>query len=96
LSDIKRDTAHVRQLISFASGIGDANLFPAEDIRKALQSVMRRDGIATLDYGERNGYGPLRESITHILGSQGIQTQPENILITAGSQQALSLVSQLA
>ena len=93
-SDIKRDTARPPQLISFASGIGDANLFPAEDIRKAVQAVMRRDGIATLDYGERNGYGPLRASIAHILASQGIQTQPENILITAGSQQALSLVSQ--
>ena len=40
-------------------------------------------------------YGPLRETITHILASQGLQTRPENILITAGSQQALSLVSQL-
>lgn len=94
-SDIKRDPARHAQLISFASGIGDANLFPAEDIRKALQAVMRRDGIAALDYGERSGYGPLRGSIAHILASQGIQTLPENILITAGSQQALSLVSQL-
>ena len=82
-------------LISFASGIGDANLFPAEDFRKVLQAVMRRDGIAALDYGEGNGHAPLRESIAHILASQGIQTQPEHILITAGSQQALSLVSQL-
>jgi GntR family transcriptional regulator/MocR family aminotransferase len=82
-------------LISFASGIGDANLFPAEDFRKVLQTVMRRDGIAALDYGERNGHAPLRESIAHILASQGIQTRPENVLITAGSQQALSLVSQL-
>jgi GntR family transcriptional regulator/MocR family aminotransferase len=93
LSSIQR-AAHP-QLISFASGIGDANLFPAEDIRKALQAVMRRDGSAALDYGERNGYGPLRKSIAHILASQGIQTQPGNILVTAGSQQALSLVSQL-
>ena len=82
-------------LISFASGIGDAHLFPAEDFRKVLQSVMRRDGIAALDYGEPNGHGPLRETITHILASQGLQTQTENVLITAGSQQALSLVSQV-
>ena len=34
------------QPISFASGIGDAHLFPAEDFRKVLQAVMRRDGIA--------------------------------------------------
>ena len=83
------------QLISFASGIGDAHLFPAEDFRKVLQTVMRRDGIAALDYGEPNGHAPLRETITHILASQGLQTRSENVLITAGSQQALSLVSQL-
>jgi GntR family transcriptional regulator/MocR family aminotransferase len=81
--------------ISFDSGIGDAHLFPAEDFRKVLQTVMRRDGIAALDYGEPNGHAPLRETITHILASQGLQTRSENVLITAGSQQALSLVSQL-
>ncbi|HSL44281.1 MAG TPA: PLP-dependent aminotransferase family protein [Anaerolineales bacterium] len=82
-------------LISFASGIGDSHLFPAEDFRRVLQTVMRRDGIAALDYGEPNGHGPLRETITHILASQGLQTRSENVLVTAGSQQALSLVSQL-
>ena len=85
----------LRHPISFASGIGDAHLFPAEDFRKVLQTVMRRDGIAALDYGEPNGHAPLRETITHILASQGLQTHSENVLITAGSQQALSLVSQL-
>ncbi|MGE5463023.1 MAG: PLP-dependent aminotransferase family protein [Syntrophothermus sp.] len=91
----KPHPARSSQLISFASGIGDANMFPAEEFRRVLQTVMRRDGFDALDYGERNGYGPLRESITHILASQGLNTRPENILITAGSQQALSLVSQL-
>ena len=90
-----RKTARQAQTISFASGIGDAHLFPAEDFRKVLQTVMRRDGIAALDYGESNGHAPLRETITHILASQGLQTRSENVLITAGSQQALSLVSQL-
>ena len=96
LDETKHIPRHaLRPLISFASGIGDAHLFPAEDFRKVLQSVMRRDGIAALDYGEPNGHGPLRETITHILASQGLQTRAENVLITAGSQQALSLVSQL-
>jgi GntR family transcriptional regulator / MocR family aminotransferase len=81
--------------INFASGIGDSHLFPAEDFRKVLQTVMRRDGIDALDYGEPNGHAPLRETIAHILASQGLHTQSENVLITAGSQQALSLVSQL-
>jgi len=81
--------------ISFASGISDSRQFPAEEFRKVLQAVMRRDRFAALDYGERNGYAPLREGIAHILASQGLQTHPENILITAGSQQAIFLASQV-
>ena len=82
-------------LISFAGGTSAPHLFPADDFRKVLQTVMRRDGMAALDYGESNGYAPLRSTIAHVLASQGLQARPENILITAGSQQALSLVSQV-
>ncbi len=81
--------------ISFASGQSDSRLFPAEDFRRVLQGVMRRDGIAALDYGEPAGHMPLRVTIAHVLASQGLQVRPENVLITAGSQQALSLVAQL-
>ncbi|MCC7119479.1 MAG: PLP-dependent aminotransferase family protein [Anaerolineales bacterium] len=81
--------------ISFAGGISDTRQFPVEEFRKILQAVMRRDQIAALEYGERSGYAPLREGITHILASQGLQTNPESILITAGSQQAIFLVAQV-
>jgi len=81
--------------ISFASGISDARQFPIEEFRKVLQAVMRRDQISALEYGERNGYAPLREGIAHILASQGLQVHPESILITAGSQQAIFLASQV-
>jgi GntR family transcriptional regulator/MocR family aminotransferase len=81
--------------ISFASGISDTRQFPIDEFRKILQGVMRRDGIAALDYGERKGYAPLREGIVHILASQGLQAHPENILITAGSQQAIFLALQV-
>src|SRR5687768_13308048 len=93
--DMPKKSVRYPQPISFASGIGDAHLFPAEDFRKVLQTVMRRDGIVALDYGKPNGHAPLRETIAHILASQGLQTRSENVLITAGSQQALSLISQL-
>jgi GntR family transcriptional regulator/MocR family aminotransferase len=81
--------------ISFAGGIGDSHLYPARDFRKVIQAVLRQDGVEALNYGELNGYAPLRGTIAHVLASQGIQVLPENILITAGSQQALALVSQI-
>ena len=60
-----------------------------------IQSVLRRDGMQALDYGEPAGYPPLRETIARILASQGIPAHPEQILITSGSQQAIALVTHL-
>jgi GntR family transcriptional regulator/MocR family aminotransferase len=81
--------------ISFAGGLGDSEMFPADDFRKALQEVLRRDGTEALGYGDRAGYPPLRAKIAHVLTSQGIPTHPDHVLITSGSQQALALVAQL-
>lgn len=91
---ILRTSAHPRP-ISFAGGTGDPLSFPADEFRKTMQTVMRRDGAQALGYGDVCGYGPLRATISRVLASQGLTVQPENILITSGSQQALSLVSRL-
>ncbi len=44
---------------------------------------------------ERRGYGPLRATIARILTSEGIPAHPDQVLLTSGSQQALSLVGHL-
>ncbi len=82
------------QLIRFA-GVGDPRHFPAKDFLKAIQAVIRRDGVEALAYGEfGSGHHPLRVTIAHVLASQGIQTHPDAVLVTSGSQQALALVCQ--
>lgn len=83
------------KIIDFTSGIGDFQNFPIEEFRKVLQKVLRRDGISALGYGDQRGYAPLRKTIAQVLASQGLRTSAENILITAGSQQAITLVAQL-
>ncbi len=81
--------------ISF-TGVGDPREFPVKDFYKALQAVIRRDGIAALEYGDFDGgYAPLRSTIAHILASQGIQTHPDHIVVASGSQQALTLACQV-
>jgi GntR family transcriptional regulator/MocR family aminotransferase len=82
------------QIIRFV-GVGDPQHFPVNDFLKAIQKVIRRDGVEALEYGEfGSGFGPLRETIAHILASQGIQTHSDQVLITSGSQQGLALVCQ--
>ncbi len=81
--------------IDFSGGVADARMFPTVEFRRTLQSILRRDGAAALEYGDPRGYAPLRATIARVLASQGLQTDPDAVLITAGSQQALSLVTQL-
>ena len=82
-------------LISFASGLGASELYPADDFRKTMQRVLRRDSREAYGYGDRAGYPPLRSTIALILSNQGIPTSPDEVLITSGSQQAISLVGRL-
>ncbi len=81
--------------ILFSEGVGSGDLFPIDDFRKAIQTVLSHDRKDTLSYGDRAGYLPLRATISHILADQGILSRPENILITSGSQQALWLVMNM-
>lgn len=78
--------------ISF-TGVGDPHQFPVNDLFKSLKQIIQEEGVMALAYGDMSGgYAPLRETVAHILASQGIQAYPANVLITSGSQQALALV----
>lgn len=81
--------------IDLSSGVADSRLFPADDFRKAMQAVMRRDGNAAMEYGEKTGYAPLRRTFSDLLVSQGLYARPDSILITGGSQQSMALVARL-
>lgn len=82
-------------LISFAEGRGDVNLLSLDDFRKSVRMVLCRDGSAAMGYGDPAGYPPLRARLAQILTSQGVPTHPDDVLITSGAMQALSLVAHL-
>jgi len=91
LPEVSRQT----DCIALDGGACDPRLFPLDEFRRMFGQVMRRDGVAAVEYGEIAGFRPLRATLAQVLASQGIETGPDNILVTAGSQQALSLVAQL-
>ncbi|MCX8508476.1 MAG: PLP-dependent aminotransferase family protein, partial [Rhodobacteraceae bacterium] len=83
-------------IISFAGGIPDPSLFPAEAFRKAYAAALS-DGQAgqALQYSVSEGYRPLREWIAAEMGKIGVPCGAGNILITSGSQQALDYLGKL-
>ena len=80
-------------VISFAGGIPDPALFPAEAARAAYAEALA-DPAAALQYGVSEGYEPLRRWIAAEMTRDGVAAEPENILITAGSQQGLDYLAK--
>ncbi len=78
-------------IISFAGGTPDAELFPKDILADIASKVIREQGKFSLQYGETIGWTLLREAVADYLKAQGIPCAVENILITTGSQQGLFL-----
>lgn len=84
------------EIISFAGGLPAPELFPTEDLKKVDKAVLTKEGQAALQYGTTEGYTPLREQIAgRMKKSFMVDCTPENIVITSGSQQGLSLLAQI-
>ncbi|MBZ5499946.1 MAG: PLP-dependent aminotransferase family protein [Acidobacteriia bacterium] len=73
----------------------DSRLFPLEEFRRSLQRVFAAQGASLLNYGEAQGYLPLREYIAERSRIHGLSADASEVLITNGSQQAIDLVSRL-
>lgn len=82
-------------IISFAGGIPDPALFPAEAFKNAFSDALTTQASAALQYSVSEGYKPLREWIAAEMGKIGVPCAAENILITSGSQQALDYLGKL-
>lgn len=83
-------------IISFAGGIPDPALFPAQAFRDAMTDALSPERqAAALQYSVSEGYGPLRDWIAGQMADIGVPCDRDNILITSGSQQALDYLGKL-
>jgi 2-aminoadipate transaminase len=83
------------EMISFAGGLPAPEVFPVDRFQEACQSILGQHGQQALQYSTTEGYRPLREMIARHTARYGIQVEPDNILITSGSQQALDLIGKV-
>ena len=84
------------EIISFAGGIPDVNLFPKEAVSQAYAEVLSgSQAEAALQYSVSEGVKPLREWIVKEMAKIGIPCTASNVFITSGSQQVLDYLGKL-
>ena len=77
--------------ISFAGGLPDPALFPSESIADVTNKILRDSSGVALQYGATLGRPSLREKIAGMMAKEGVNATLDNIIITTGSQQGLTL-----
>lgn len=79
-------------IISMAGGLPSPAGFPITAFTAACNAVMERDGAAALQYSTTEGFPALRQAIAEFLPWD---VNPDQVLITTGSQQALDLIAKI-
>jgi 2-aminoadipate transaminase len=85
----------VPDLISFAPGFPAPEMFAWDEFRDIARSVLDGSDATVLQYGPTRGYRPLVEALPQILAARGIHADPEEVIVTTGSQQALDLTARV-
>lgn len=84
-----------RTVISFAGGLPNRDLFPAEALQLATAKVFDIFGKDIFQYSNSEGDLQLRRYIAaRYKKKKGLAINPENILITNGAQQGLDLIGK--
>lgn len=82
-------------VISFAGGLPDPGLFPLDGLEESAQEIFRQHGKSLLQYSKTEGLPSLKEWICHYYWrTYQMQVNPDQLLITSGSQQALDLIGK--
>ncbi|RBW67612.1 PLP-dependent aminotransferase family protein [Bacillus taeanensis] len=81
-------------VISFAGGLPDDDLFPVEAVEAAFSKTFQ-SGKKSFQYGLTEGYEPLREVLIERMGAKGIKAKLEEVMLTTGSQQAIDLFARI-
>ncbi len=83
-------------VISFAGGLPAPELFDVAGLRDAFTEALAADvGGRSLQYSTTEGDPALRRLVAARLTGRGLATDPDDLLITSGSQQALTLIATL-
>ena len=81
------------EVINFAGGLPAPELFDAEGIAAAYRDVLAETPARALQYSTTEGEPALRAALAARTSARGLATDADDILVTTGSQQALSLLA---
>ena len=82
-------------VISLAGGFPSAAALDLNGLRGATERALISSLATSFQYGNSEGYEPLRELIAQRAKTKGMKLDASDLLITTGSQQAIDLITRV-
>jgi len=83
------------EVVSLAGGMPFVRALPDDQVLAVARTVLEEHGDVALQYGGGQGSIGLRERLAMLMAEEDIVADPDDIVVTAGAQQALDLVGKL-
>lgn len=83
------------EIVSLAGGMPNLSALPMEMMASVVSQLILTNGAEALQYGSGQGHPKLREQICDVMALEGIRANPDDVIVTTGSQQALDLISRI-
>ena len=83
------------EIVSLAGGMPNLSALPMEMMADVVHDLVAKHGTEALQYGSGQGHPLLREQICEVMALEGIRANPDDVVVTTGSQQALDLISRI-
>jgi 2-aminoadipate transaminase len=79
-------------VISLAGGLPDTSTFPADSYAALMSTVAAESCARALQYGPTEGLALVKSCICDVMREEGIDVDPDEVLVTTGGQQVIDLV----
>ncbi len=83
------------EVVSLAGGMPYVTALPLDVVGELVADLIAKRGPVALQYGSGQGDPHLREQICDVMRMEGIEANPDDVVVTVGSQQALDLITRI-
>ncbi|HEX6117420.1 MAG TPA: PLP-dependent aminotransferase family protein [Solirubrobacterales bacterium] len=82
------------EIISLAGGLPDTSTFPAASFAAQMTRIAQESAAQALQYGPTEGFEETKDCIRAVMAAEGMQPDPEDLIVTTGGQQAIDLITK--
>jgi len=79
-------------VISPAGGLPDTSTFPPDSYAALMGAVAGESCARALQYGPTDGLSLVKRCIAKVMAAEGMEIDPDEVLVTTGGQQVIDLV----